>query len=143
MPTYVWYVVDETSGFLGSFSTSYGRRRPRYFSTRELAEPAVEQIARRVHQNVVAQMNDELDNPEERDYHREAEAKWWRSKPTLTTYRTATRTVYLCGDPMWDSQDRRGSYYGTIRRVRLITPDDIRPRQRRYKPDPNKTKVMA
>lgn len=129
---YIWEIEENNDCFDRFEHSPYGplkkRFKHRFFKTREMAEAVATPIAAKRHEHMVAETLGYVNDKSEGTQFDKVEKKWWRSKPPLNIYRTKTRTVYLCGDPFWDTQDRRGAHYGVIQRVKvLINGPEVEP----------------
>jgi hypothetical protein len=132
---YIWRIVENNDCFNhwdhGSKENDYKlipRFKHWFFKTREMAEAAALPVVQKRHKayvhDTIETVNDKYHDADQFDAD---EKRWWREKPPLNTYRTKTRTVYLVGDPFWDSQDRRGHCYGCIERVKVLMDGPVAP----------------
>ena len=116
---YIWRIVENNDCFCKWARSD--KIKYWFFKTRELAEAFVQPIVEKRHESYVHDTIEIVNNKYgDADQFDAAEKKWWRKRPPLNIYRTKRRTVYLVGEPDWDSRDRRGYCYGAIERVKVL-----------------------
>jgi hypothetical protein len=91
---------------------------PRNFLNREKAEAFMLPHAEKAHKFFLDAAIDTATTYED-EYDQEA-VEFWKTNPPLNVHRTDTQTIYLCGEPDWDSRDRRGRVYGWLIRQEIV-----------------------
>jgi hypothetical protein len=91
---------------------------PRNFLSREKAEAFMLPHAEKAHKFFLEAAIDTATTYED-EYDQEA-VEFWKTNPPLNVHRTDTQTIYLCGEPDWDSRDRRGRVYGWLVRQEIV-----------------------
>lgn len=116
---YVWRIVPNHNCFV-----DWGRAKDEikywFFKTRELGEAAVKDFVEKHHADYVKERIWYSKTSEGKEQLDKEEREWWQAKPPLNILRRKTKTVYLCGDPEWDSRDKRGAYYGELEQVKVL-----------------------
>lgn len=115
----VWEIVNANAFYRGG--AFMDRDAPRFYLSREKAEAAAQEIASRAHEDNIEDHTSRFEDPEYGDCYTQEERAWWLSSPPLTVHKTESKTFYCCGDPEWDSRDRRGEAYGWVARREVVT----------------------
>lgn len=115
---FIWEIVNEREFSSGSMFAP--RKLPRFYLSREKAEVAAHKIAVKAHADRLKDVLDRVDDEEDGEEFDDDEKAWWRSKPAMSVHRTEKDTFYCCGDPQWDSRDRRGIAYGWVSRREVV-----------------------
>ena len=88
---------------------------PRNYASREKAEAFMLPHVEKAHKQWLdAQIDYATSYDEGREEIDEETLAFWQSNPPVNVHRTETQTIYLCGEPDWDSRDRRGRPYGWL-----------------------------
>lgn len=90
----------------------------RRFLSREKAESFMIPHAEKAHEEFLSSAIDTATTYE--DEYDEKAVEFWKTHPPLNIHRSDDQTTFMCGDPEWDSRDRRGRVYGWLVRKEIV-----------------------